>query len=432
MTEDFSFFHSFVSVLRTVFKKLNLPSEMVERVECWVFVLTLLLVAIFFSWILHLLIRFFIPRLFKRAEGRVVKLLLKHNAFSKLTYVLPPILVLPFLPLAHDDYPKFIAITEHIFWVYFIISFTIYLNYFLGLLWHVLSEGERNKNIPLHGLIQLIKGVVIILSIVVVVSIVIGKSPLNLITGLGAFAAVLMLIFKDTILGLVAGVQLMQNDVVRKGDWITTADEKANGIIEDITLNTVKVRNFDNTIVTIPPYELISTTLQNWRAMQEIGGRRILVTFIIEPSSVFLLSDDKLNEWKRVEILSDFIDLKEQERVGETNLNIGSRGGVYGTIDTNLGLFRAYLQLYINSLQIVNHSMLSMVRLLDVTENGIPLQLYCFSTITEWKGYEAVRSEITEHICSMSRVFGLRIFQNASGYHYLAEAYITVGKNIDL
>lgn len=432
MTEDFSFFHSFVSVLKSLFEKLNLPSEMVEKVDCWLFVLALLLVAILFSWILHLVIRFLIPRLFKRAEGRVLKLLIKHKAISKLTYVLPPIFVLPFLPLAYDDYPKFIAITERIFWIYLIISFTLYLNYLLGLLWHILSEGERNKNIPLHSLLQLIKGIVLILGVVVVVSILIGKSPLNLITGLGAFAAVLMLIFKDTILGLVAGVQLMQNDVVRKGDWITTADEKVNGIIEDITLNTVKVRNFDNTIVTIPPYELISATLQNWRAMQESGGRRILITFTIEPSSVFLLSDDKLNEWKRVLILSDFIKLKEQERVELTAFNVGSRGEVYGTIDTNLGLFRAYLQLYINSLQIINHSMLSMVRLLDVTENGIPLQLYCFSTITEWKGYEAVRSEITEHICSMSRIFGLRIFQNASGYHYLAEAYITVGKNIAL
>ncbi len=432
MTEDFSFFHSFVSVLKTIFEKLNLPSEMAEKVDCWLFVLVLLLIAIFISWILHLIIRFLIPRLLKRVEGRVVKLLIKRNAFSKLTYVFPPIFVIPFLPLAYDDYPKFITITEHIFWIYFILSFTLYLNYLLGLMWHILSEGERSKNIPLHGLIQLIKGIVLILGVVVVVSIIIGKSPLNLITGLGAFAAVLMLIFKDTILGVVAGVQMLQNDVVRKGDWITTADEKANGIIEDITLNTVKVRNFDNTIVTIPPYELISATLQNWRAMQESGGRRVLVTFTIEPSSVSLLTEEKLNEWKRVAILSDFIKLKEQEREGITDLNIDSRKGIYGTIDTNLGLFRAYLQLYINSLQIINHSMLSMVRLLDVTENGIPLQLYCFSTITEWKGYEAVRSEITEHTCSMSRIFGLRIFQNASGYHYLAEAYITVGKNIAL
>ena len=270
----------------------------------------------------------------------------------------------------------------------------------------------------------------IILALIVVVSIVIDKSPMNLITGLGAFAAVLMLVFKDTILGLVAGVQLMQNDVVRKGDWITTSDEKVNGIVEDITLNTVKVRNYDNTILTVPPYLLISSTLQNWRAMQESGGRRILVTFVIEVGSIITLSDEQLKGWERVELLSDFIAKKRADRVESSEISIGAKDAVYGSIDTNLGLFRAYSQLYINSLSTVNKSMLSMVRLLDPCENGIPIQTYCFSLVTDWKGYEAVRSGITEHLFSASKMFGLRVFQNASGYHYLSEAYITVGKNI--
>ena len=262
------------------------------------------------------------------------------------------------------------------------------------------------------------------------VSIIIDKSPMNLITGLGAFAAVLMLIFKDTILGLVAGVQLMQNDVVRKGDWITTSDEKVNGIIEDITLNTVKIRNYDNTILTVPPYLLISSTLQNWRAMQESGGRRILVTFIIETGSIITLSEEQLAEWERVGILSDYIAKKRGDRLGRDNLGVVPGESVYGSIDTNLGLFRAYSQFYINSLSAINKSMLSMVRLLEPNENGIPIQIYCFSLITDWKGYEALRSEITEHIFSASKMFGLRVYQNASGYHYLSEAYITVGKNI--
>ena len=308
-----------------------------------------------------------------------------------------------------------------------VISFAIFLNYLLGIVWHILNEGERSKNIPLHGLIQLVKGVVLVLSFIIVLSIIIDKSPLTLITGLGAFAAVLMLVFKDTILGLVAGVQLMQNDVVRKGDWITTSDEKVNGIIEDITLNTVKVRNFDNTIVTVPPYLLISSTLQNWRAMRESGGRRIHITFIVEGESIQCLSPEQLNWWSRFDMLRDFITIKEQERGGERSAMLQ---GIYGTIDTNLGLFRAYIQLYINQHELLNKSMLSMVRVLDPTPNGIPLQVYCFTVVTEWKGYEAVRSEITEYIYSVSRVFGLRIFQNASGYHYLSEAYITVGKNI--
>ncbi|MBR4119711.1 MAG: mechanosensitive ion channel [Bacteroidales bacterium] len=427
MREESSFFNSFNSVVRTIFESLGISPNVAEEFECWIFILFLFLVSIFLSWLLHLLIIFLVPRILKRVKGRVVKLLFKHNTFSKLVYVFPPIFILPFLPFASDDYPKFISITERICWIYLIASFTIYLNYLLGIIWHILNEGEKGKNIPLHGLIQLVKGVILVLGFMIILSIIIDKSPLTLITGLGAFAAVLMLVFKDTILGLVAGVQLMQNDVVRKGDWITTPDEKVNGIIEDITLNTVKVRNFDNTIVTVPPYLLISSTLQNWRAMKESGGRRIKITFIVEGESIQPISLEQLNCWRRFDILSDFIDLKEKERRGEVGV---MSGDIYGTIDTNLGLFRAYIQLYINQHQLLSKSMLSMVRILDPTENGIPLQVYCFSVITEWKGYEAVRSEITEYLYSVSRMFGLRIFQNASGYHYLSEAYITIGKNI--
>lgn len=430
MTEDFSFFHSFVSVLRTIFEKFNLPSEMVDKVDCWVFVFLLLVISILLSWILHIVICYLLPRIFKSQKGRVVRLLIKHQTFSKMLYLFPPVFILPFLPLAYNDYPKFISIIERICWIYFILSLALYLNYLLGVVWHILSEGDKNRNIPLHGVLQLIKGVILILAFIVVVSIIIDKSPMNLITGLGAFAAVLMLIFKDTILGLVAGVQLMQNDVVRKGDWITTSDEKVNGIIEDITLNTVKIRNYDNTILTVPPYLLISSTLQNWRAMQESGGRRILVTFIIETGSIITLSEEQLAEWERVGILSDYIAKKRRDRLGRDNLGVVPGESVYGSIDTNLGLFRAYSQFYINSLSAINKSMLSMVRLLEPNENGIPIQIYCFSLITDWKGYEALRSEITEHIFSASKMFGLRVYQNASGYHYLSEAYITVGKNI--
>lgn len=427
MSEESSFFNSFSSVVKTIFESVGISTRIAEEFECWIFILFLLIASILLSWLLHIFIEFIVPRLLKRGKGWVIRLLLKHNTLSKFVYVLPPVFILPFLPLAYNEYPKFISIIEHICWIYMVISFAIFLNYLLGIVWHILNEGERSKNIPLHGLIQLVKGVVLVLSFIIVLSIIIDKSPLTLITGLGAFAAVLMLVFKDTILGLVAGVQLMQNDVVRKGDWITTSDEKVNGIIEDITLNTVKVRNFDNTIVTVPPYLLISSTLQNWRAMRESGGRRINITFIVEGGSIQCLSPEQLNWWSRFDMLRDFITIKEQERGGERSAMLQ---GIYGTIDTNLGLFRAYIQLYINQHQLLNKSMLSMVRVLDPTPNGIPLQVYCFTVVTEWKGYEAVRSEITEYIYSVSRVFGLRIFQNASGYHYLSEAYITVGKNI--
>lgn len=430
MKEEDSLFHKFVSFLERFFERFGISPDVVERVDSWIFVFLLIALALISSFILRIVTKQILTRFSKKRKSKVLKLLIKHSVLLKLYYVIPPIFILPFLPLAYNDYPKFITISERICWIYFIISLTFYLNYLLGVVWAVIVEQGRGKNIPMHGLIQLIKVLISILALIVVVSIIIDKSPLNLITGLGAFAAVLMLVFKDTILGLVAGVQLMQNDIIRKGDWITTTDEKVNGIVEDITLNTVKVRNFDNTIVSIPPYSLISSTLQNWRAMKESGGRRIMITFIIETESIQPLTAERLCEWKHVDILTEFITQKEHEKTGNGVTIECNVGDVYGTIETNLGLFRAYIQLYINGHPLIDKSMLSMVRLLDPTANGIPFQAYCFSVITEWKGYEAVRSEITEYICSVSRMFGLRIYQNASGYHYLSEAYITIGKNI--
>lgn len=430
MKEELSIFHKFVASLEVLFERLGFAPDVAERVDSWIFVLLLLVISIIVTLFLRIVLKLILNRLLKRNINKILRLLINHNVFLKLCYVVPSIFILPFLPLAYDDYPKFITVLERICWVYLIISFAFYLNYLLGVLWHIIGEQERGKNIPMHGFVQLIKVVVFSLSFIVVVSILIDKSPLNLITGLGAFAAVLMLVFKDTLLGLVAGVQLMQNDIIRKGDWITTSDEKVNGIVEDITLNTVKVRNFDNTIVSIPPYSLISSTLQNWRPMRESGGRRIKITFTIEVESIKGLSKEELDLWKRVDILAGYITQKEQERGVDRSAESASINDIYGTIDTNLGLFRAYMQFYLNNHPLTNKSMLSMARLLDPTDNGIPFQLYCFTIITEWKAYEAVRSEMTEYICSVSRMFGLRIFQNASGFHYLSEAYITIGKNI--
>ncbi|MBQ8045682.1 MAG: mechanosensitive ion channel, partial [Bacteroidales bacterium] len=384
MKEELSIFHKFVASLEVLFERLGFAPDVAERVDSWIFVLLLLVISIIVTLFLRIVLKLILNRLLKRNINKILRLLINHNVFLKLCYVVPSIFILPFLPLAYDDYPKFITVLERICWVYLIISFAFYLNYLLGVLWHIIGEQERGKNIPMHGFVQLIKVVVFSLSFIVVVSILIDKSPLNLITGLGAFAAVLMLVFKDTLLGLVAGVQLMQNDIIRKGDWITTSDEKVNGIVEDITLNTVKVRNFDNTIVSIPPYSLISSTLQNWRPMRESGGRRIKITFTIEVESIKWLSKEELNLWKRVDILAGYITQKEQERGVDRSAESASINDIYGTIDTNLGLFRAYMQFYVNNHPLTNKSMLSMARLLDPTDNGIPFQLYCFTIITEW------------------------------------------------
>ena len=432
MQEVFSISDKLTTFIEDLFRRWGFTTDFANKADGWIFVLILIILSFLLSWLLKFIIHRISIVILKRRKATVLKTLAQNNIFARLIYVLPPILILSFLPLIYDDdYPKFIKFLERICWIYFVISFSIYINYILGVVWKILEAKEHTKNIPMHGLLQLFRGIVITLMLIIVVSIIINKSPINLITGLGAFAAVLMLVFKDTILGLVAGVQLSQNDVLRKGDWITADNEKVNGIVLDITLNTVKVRNFDHTIVTIPPYSLISEPMQNWRAMQQSGGRRIRVAVMIEASTIKPLSDEQLDDIKRVDILKDYIIQKEKDREEGIEMNTNnSKGLVNGTIDTNLGLFRAYVQLYAESHSLINKTLMCMVRLLPPADNGVPLELYCFTSITEWKAYESVKSEITEHICSSAPMFGLRIFQNASGYHYIAPAYITTGKNL--
>lgn len=431
MIEDFSLFNNFSALLEKIFNKFGISPNMAEKLDSWAYIILLVILATLLSWGLNIIFRIISPRLFKKRENRMVKLLIKHGILSKIAYCFPPVFILPLLPFAYSDYPRLINGVERVCWIYLIISISLFTNYLLRTTWQIMKESNKNNNISIHSLFQLAKGIVITLALIGVVSIIIDKSPANLITGLGAFAAILMLIFKDTILGLVASIQLMQNDIIRKGDWVMADNEKVNGIISDITLNTVKIINFDNSIVTTPPYSLISSTLKNWRAMQESGGRRIMIALTIETSSITATTTEQLHRWSNIELIRHYIKIKEQDRVEEKVCNTNNpRGTVNGTIDTNLGVFRAYTQLYINSHPLIKRDMLNMVRLLEPTDNGIPFQIYCFTSLTEWKSYESVRSEITEHIISSSQIFDIRLYQNASGYHYISSAYIGIGKNM--
>ena len=284
----------------------------------------------------------------------------------------------------------------------------------------------------MKGMIQIIKGLLIGIWVIIAVSILIERSPMALITGLGAFAAVLMLIFKDSILGFVAGVQLSQNDMIRNGDWIVVPGGAVNGVVIDVSLNTVKVQNFDNTIVTIPPYSLISGEVQNWRGMSDSGGRRIMRSFTIDLNTVKFCTPELLQNLKQIDILRDFIEKKEaQQQKGIVENTENSAGLVNGTIETNLGLFRAYMTLYLQQHKFINDQLTLMVRTLDPNDNGLPLQLYCFSANKNWVSYESIQAEIFEHYAAIMPRFGLYPFQNPSGRDYINSALLTAGHNPD-
>ena len=264
---------------------------------------------------------------------------------------------------------------------------------------------------PIKGYLQVGKIVIYCAAAVLVISILIGQSPLLLLSGLGAMAAVLILVFKDTILSLVASIQLSSNDMVRVGDWITMPSAPADGDVIDIALHTIKVQNFDKTISTVPTYKLISESFQNWRGMAESGGRRIKRALVIDQNSVRFLSDAEIDEARRFSLLRPYLD----ERSGEIAKWNQDRAEPDRRRMTNIGVFRAYVAAYLAAHPRISTEKTLMVRQLEPGANGLPLEIYCFTTTTAWAEYETIQADIFDHLLAVLRAFGLRLFQQPTG-----------------
>ena len=367
--------------------------------------------------------------------GWIIRLwqVIKDGLLRRILWVVLPLVVAEVLPFVLDTTKHWYVVLQHAVWIWFVLAVVMGVNSVLRALGSMWLAKSRMHDRPLKGLVQILQVLVAFLGAIVVVSILIGKSPLTLITGLGAFAAVLMLIFKDSILGFVAGVLLAENDMVHIGDWIEMPSNNVNGVVLDVSLTIVKVRNWDNTIVTIPPYTLISESFINWRGMMHSGGRRItcgvtLMYDYIKPCTPAFL--DKMKEFDAD--LAEFIIRKqEQKSIGvEVDTN-NPEGLVDGSILTNAGLLRAYLTLYLKRHPCVNTGLLLMVRTLPSTDNGLPLQLYCFSKNKEWAAYESILADIMEHLLSVLPVFELHAYQNSSARDNVINGLLEGGYDAD-
>lgn len=405
------------------------PSPVWDRIVYGVLVFV---IAIAVGRILRAVVIYVIHRVARYRGSYLLKSLVEAHIFTRLTHIIPPLVIVALLPFAFHGTPVFLKLIEKLCWIYILGVVVFSINTQLSVFWKFYSSRTALRNRPMKGMIQIIKGLLAGFWVIVAVSILIERSPMALITGLGAFAAVLMLVFKDSILGFVAGVQLSQNDMIRSGDWIVVPGGSVNGIVIDVSLDTVKVQNFDNTIVTLPPYSLVSGEVQNWRGMTEAGGRRIMRSFTIDLSTVKFCTPEFLEKMKEMDILRDFIEKKEvQQQRGIVENTQNSEGLVNGTIETNLGLFRAYMTLYLQHHKFIGGQMILMVRALDPNDNGLPLQLYCFSTNTDWVSYESIQSEIFEHYAAIMPRFGLYPFQNPSSRDYINAALLTAGHHPD-
>jgi miniconductance mechanosensitive channel len=292
--------------------------------------------------------------------------------------------------------------------IYFFVCFV---NAFFVALYTLYTEKEQGH--PLKGLLQTIQVVLFLIGAISIIGVLIGKSPIVLLATLGTSAAVLMLVFKDSIMGVLSGIQLSANKMLRVGDWITMPKYGADGKVIEVALYTVKVQNWDNTITTIPPYALISDSFQNWRAMQQSGGRRVKRAVNIDMNSIKFCTPQMLAKYRKIHLLTAYIDDTEQAvQAYNQEHRIDPSVLVNGRRQTNLSVFRAYLMAYLKSHPDVHPGMMCMVRHLHPTEKGIPLELYFFSTTTAWIPYETIQADIFDHVLAIIPEFDLRVFQN--------------------
>jgi len=374
------------------------------------------------SYIVFLIARKLIIKVLKeiteRTETKWDDILLEKRVFHRLAYLAPAMLIHSLMPeiINNVNYEFWVNLIQGALKIYMVLIFLVVIDAFLNAIVEIYNDFEIAKYKPIKGYIQILKIIIYLITAIIVISILIGQSPLYLLGGLGALSAVLMLIFKDTLLGFVASIQLSSNDMLRPGDWITVNKFGADGTVKDINLTTVKIENFDKTITTIPTYSLISDAFQNWRGMEEAGVRRIKRSLILNMNSVKFCNDEMLERFKNFVLIRDYIENKQKEIESYNKAkNIDDTNLINGRRQTNLGVFRKYMQCYLAENEYISKDHTLLVRQLPPTEKGLPIEIYVFSKITEWAKFEDVVSDIFDHILAVVPMFDLQIFQNPSG-----------------
>jgi miniconductance mechanosensitive channel len=342
--------------------------------------------------------------------------LVAHNVFGRLVQVLPALIVyvgVPFVP----GFPEGGALLlRNVALGYIVLMLTLALTAMLSAANDIYAASPAGKERSLKGFVQLVQIVVWILGGVLIVATVLDRSPLLLLSGFGAMTAILLLVFKDTIMSLVASVQLTAQDMVRVGDWIEMPQFGADGDVVDVQLHTVKVQNWDKTITTIPTHRLITDSFKNWRGMSQSGGRRIKRCVFLDVSSIRFQTRDEVDHFTRFALLKDYVNDKEQEL---TDYNAGLETEVDAEVNrrrlTNVGTFRAYAFNYLKNHPKIHAGMTLIVRQLAAGPEGLPLEIYCFTNTTEWATYEDIQSDIFDHLLAIVPEFGLRLYQKPAG-----------------
>jgi len=367
-----------------------------------------------------LIVKRLLLRLLRRfAQSGVISwgdTLVQFNVFGRLAQVVPALVMfsgIDFLPLIPEP---IVVLIKNVAMAYVALMLTLTLTAGLGAANQIYETYPISRTRPLKGFVQLLQIAVYFIGGIFIVAELIDRSPVLLLGGFGAMTAVLLIVFKDTILGLVASVQLTGNDMLRVGDWIEMPQLGADGDVVEVALHTVKVQNWDKTITTIPTHKLIAESFKNWRAMSESGGRRIKRTIFIDQSSIRFMDSGEVEKLKRFSVLSGYLDEKRRE-LHEYHAALGdaAKADVNRRRLTNVGTFRAYVFGYLKEHPKINSGMTLLVRHLTPGSEGLPIEIYCFTRSTDWHIYEDVQADIFDHIIAILPEFGLRVFQKPTG-----------------
>lgn len=375
-----------------------------------------ILLSVFAHYLTRWIIIGALVRLVTKTKNKRDDSLIRFKVFSRLAHLAPGLVIYAFGPAIFAGVPWLAQAVETISLIYMALVVVLLLDALLSAGQAIYRTYPISRTFPITSFVQIAKLILYFFGAITVFSVLLGESPLTFLAGLGALTAVLMLVFKDPILGFVAGIQLSANKMVAVGDWIEMPKYSVDGDVMEIALTTVKIRNFDKTITTIPTQSLINDSFKNWRGMQETGGRRIKRALYIDINSVGFCEPERLARFSKIQHISDYIAEKNDELTAyNADQGVDASSQVNGRRMTNLGTFRAYIEAYLRAHPKISNDLTFLIRQLKPTETGLPIEIYVFTTTTVWAEYEAIQADIFDHLIAAAKEFDLRLFQNPTG-----------------
>lgn len=400
----------YIEILTNLNLKMGLNESLSIGLAETVSTLSLLLLSIGIFFLVKFILKKTVYKIIQRSTTQYDDLLIKNKVIGRICLLIPALLIEALLPEVLPDFPETVVSLEKLVRVFEIVIYTMILSSIVTTLEDIYNTQEMSKLKPLTGLVQVIKIVLYVLAVLIIIAYLMNTKLSTIFISLGTMSAVLMLVFQDTIKGFVGSIQLSANDMLRIGDWIAMGP--ADGNVLEINLTTVKVQNWDNTITTIPTYSLVSSPFTNWRGMSESGGRRIARTINIDVNTIRYCTPEMIEKYKHYSLIRDYLIQKEEDILEYNKANrIDTSEIMNGRQQTNLGIFRAYIKAYIDHNPKLNHNLTMMVRQMQPTEFGVPLQIYAFSSDKQWLNYEEIQADIFDHIISAAPMFDLKIYQ---------------------